>query len=1175
MMPGTAFMSDSAIFFDPSRRRWWWIKRVGTLMGLFAVVTVSVWLVSLFTVPLLPGIEGITAPIKRTLRRSIHLPRHQSALHRFMLKRERERLLAQVAKQQASLRARAAQPPVKAPVIVAAFYAPWQETGLHSLRKNAPQMTHLLPAWVHLRDDGSGLDFHDWDPNTVPHNNDVIEIARSNNLNIVPVFSNAHQSAFDAARVHHFLANPSAQSRIITQLRGWLLSNRFQGINVDFENLDQRDIPLFLPFVQRLQASFAPAHLSVSVDLEANGERARLMNWRAVSSACDFVVVMAYDEHGENSKPGPISSINFYRQTLQRAVASIPREKLVMGIANYGYDWMEGRDWADPLTYQGALLMAQKYRSDEKPEDVVDFDDEALNPTFWYTDDDGKDHEVWFLDAITAANEWLIAQTYGVRGIGVWVLGSTDPSLWKFVQRDVLLRTPQMSVLEEIEFPYDVEFVGDGEILHVAQLPTKGSRSLEIDHATGVVVDEDYHKYPTSFVIERSGYRPKLIALTIDDGPAEEYTDDILDELKRHGVKATFFLIGENAERYPQLVRRIWNEGHEIGNHSYTHPNIGAISERQALFELTATQRVFQSLLRRSTLLFRPPYNADAEPTSMEEVQPVMYASKWNYVVVGEYIDPQDWNTDTVDEHGVRHRRTAEEMLTSVLQQLNEEKGSSILLHDGGGDRSETVRLIPMLITELTKRGYKFVTVSDLIGSTREQVNPPVTSSDTLLLANDRLVFEAIYLFELFLSIAFLVAIILGTARVLFVSVLAIISKISDRRRTFDPTFHPSVSVVIAAFNEEKVVAQTIEAVLANDYDAVDIIVVDDGSKDDTSGAVTRAFAGNARVRLIRQENAGKAGALNRGIADAAGEIIIALDADTIFARDTITKLVRHFADPLVGAVAGNVKVGNRINPLTYWQSIEYVTSQNLDRRAYSVINSVTVVPGAVGAWRREAVLGAGGYTTDTMAEDMDLTWRIRRIGWHVATDSDALGYTEAPDTFGGLFRQRFRWAFGTLQCLWKHRRAIGRYGWFGRLALPSLWVFQIAFQALSPLIDLQIAWTITTVIANWGTRGFLTRDWQPLPQALTSLYLIGFMYGFFFVVELIGSFVAFKIDREDSKVLVWLFWQRFLYRQLMYAVLLKSLKTAISGIRASWGKLERKGTVELLPGAAMTELQP
>jgi peptidoglycan-N-acetylglucosamine deacetylase len=1152
-------MSDTAIFFDPSHRRWWWIKRIGTLLGLFAVLAVSVWLVSLFTVPLLPGIPGITA-IRRSLRRSIHLPRHQARLRQFLARRERDKLLSQIARENAIRRARAALPPIKGPGIVAAFYAPWQETGLHSLRFNAPRMTHLLPSWVHLAEDAKGLDFHDWDPVMVPHNKDVIEIARSNNLNIVPVFSNAQMSDFDPKRAHLLLTHPELQDAIIFQLRQWVLRYHFQGINVDLENLPEEDYARYPAFLQRLKAAFAPYHLIVSADLESS----RPLNWRAVSEICDFVMVMAYDEHGEGSKAGPIASINWYRGVLDRAVRNIPREKLVMGLGNYAYDWAEGRDWGDPLTYQGALLMAQKYHPDEKPEDIVDFDDEFLNPTFSYIDENDKQHEVWFLDAVTAANQWLLAQNYGIRGLAVWVLGSTDPSIWTFIHRDRLTEPPNMGVLHEVSFPYDVEFVGDGEFAHVEYNPMKGSRSLEIDRQTGIAVDEAYHQFPKSFVISRTGFKPKQIALTIDDGPAEPYTSQMLEELKRYNVKATFFLIGQNAERYPNLVRRIWREGHEIGNHSFTHPNIGAISERQAKLELTATQRVFQSLLHRSTLLFRPPYNADAEPTSAEEVRPIVIASEMNYITVLEFIDPQDWNTDERWPNGTVHHRNAQDMLNSVLLQLKTEHGSNILLHDGGGDRSETVKLIPLLIRQLSRQGYKFVTVSELINSTRDEVNPPVKSADTLMLANDRVVFEAIYLFELFLSIAFLSAIVLGTARVLFVTLLALINEFRSRHRLFDESYRPSVSVVIAAFNEEKVIAATIRAVLANRYEPLDIIVVDDGSKDDTSGEVIRHFRSNPKIRLLRQDNVGKASALNRGIAEATGDIIIALDADTIFIRNTIVNLVRHFTDPLVGAVAGNVKVGNRMNPLTYWQSIEYVTSQNLDRRAYTVINSITVVPGAVGAWRREAILQAGGYTTDTMAEDMDLTWRIRRIGWRVETDSDAIGYTEAPDNFMALFRQRFRWAFGTLQCLWKHRRALGRYGWFGRVMLPSLWLFQVAFQALSPLVDLQILWAIGKVVLAW-MRGRLDHDWQPLPMAMTSLYLIGFMYAFFFVVELIGSVVAFKLDREDGRVLVWLFWQRFLYRQLMYAVLLKSLKTAFSGIRTGWGKLERKGTVDLL----------
>ena len=1151
-------MSEYAVFFDPSRKRWWWIKRISTVVSLFAVVVVSVFLISLASAPLLPGMLGITVPIKRTLRNVI--PHRQTRMQQFLLKRSRDRFLSEVARERRAQAARMKPSLVNGPGIVAAFYAPWQETGFHSLHKFGKNMTHLLPAWVHLNSDGRTLDFHDWDPALVPQNIDVINEARANTLNILPVFSNAQQADFDADRVHTFLTNPRVQDEIIAQLRNWLLMNRFQGINVDFENLHDEDYALLAPFLQRMKTAFAPSHLAVSADLEAS----RPVNWKQISNICDFVVVMIYDEHASGAVPGPIASMDWYRKVLQRAVSNVPRAKLVIGLANYGYDWMQGRDWADPVTYQGALVLAKEYHPDVPTEKIVDFDADALNPTFSYVDDDGKDHEVWLLDAVTAANQWMLAQSYGLRGVAVWVLGSTDPALWNFIDRNKLRMPVNTAVLRTIEYPYDVEFVGDaGEISHVSATPTRGSRSLEVDQNTGLVLDEVYQKFPTSYVITRTGYKEKKIALTIDDGPADPYTADMLDELKALNVKATFFMIGENAERYPNLVKRIWREGHEIGNHTYTHPNIGAMPKERAILELNATQRVFQSILHRSTLLFRPPYNADAEPRNRDEVVPIEIASQLNYVTVLEFLDPQDWNTEERFPDGSIHHRTAQEMLNTLLTQLDTEKGNCVLMHDGGGDRTETVKLIGMLVPELRKRGYEFVTVSDLINSTRDAVNPPVTSADSLMLANDRIVFETMYLAEVFITIAFISAIVLGALRVLFVTVLALIARARERRLRFDDSYRPPVSVVIAAYNEGKVIARTIDAVLRNNYPDLEVIVVDDGSKDDTSGEALRIAAAASNVKLIRQENAGKAAALNNGIGAAKGEIIIALDADTIFKADTIEKLVRRFADANVGAVAGNVKVGNRINPLTFWQAIEYITSQNVDRRAYSLLNSVTVVPGAVGAWRRTAILQAGGYTTDTMAEDMDLTWRIRRIGWRIETESDAIGYTEAPDSFKGLFNQRFRWAFGTLQCLWKHRRAVGRYGWFGRVMLPSLWLFQVIYQVLSPIVDLQIAVTIGIALQAW-MRGRLTADWQPLPQALPQLYLVAFMYAFFFVIELIGSAVAFKLDREDGKMLVWLFWQRFLYRQLMYAVLLKSVKTAISGMRTGWGKLERKGTVEL-----------
>ena len=210
-------------------------------------------------------------------------------------------------------------------------------------------------------------------------------------------------------------------------------------------------------------------------------------------------------------------------------------------------------------------------------------------------------------------------------------------------------------------------------------------------------------------------------------------------------------------------------------------------------------------------------------------------------------------------------------------------------------------------------------------------------------------------------------------------------------------------------------------------------------------------------MRLITQPNRGKPAALNHGLAAATGEIVVTIDADTSVNRDAVTKLVRHFADPRVAAVAGNVKVMNRNNWLTRWQALEYITSQNLEKRAFDLLNCIPVVPGAVGAWRTDLSRSHGGFSRDTVAEDTDLTMTLRRQGWKILYDEDAIGYTEAPETVEALIKQRFRWTFGTIQAVWKHLDTLGRkkYGSLGWIAMPNIFLFQILLPLVSPVIDL------------------------------------------------------------------------------------------------------------------------
>jgi cellulose synthase/poly-beta-1,6-N-acetylglucosamine synthase-like glycosyltransferase len=397
--------------------------------------------------------------------------------------------------------------------------------------------------------------------------------------------------------------------------------------------------------------------------------------------------------------------------------------------------------------------------------------------------------------------------------------------------------------------------------------------------------------------------------------------------------------------------------------------------------------------------------------------------------------------------------------------------------------------------------------------------------------------------FKKAVGMLFLWAIYLTLARSLFYGALALAQKWRARQIRFDAAFRPPVSVAIAAYNEEKVIVRTVESILRNGYADFELVIVDDGSTDATLEVLRCNFGDRPDVRILSQPNAGKSAALNNAIAHARHDILIALDADTIFRAGTIGKLVRHFADARVGAVSGNARVGNRNRWITRFQSIEYIYGFNLDRRALDLLNAITVVPGAVGAWRKDLIVKLGGFGDDTLAEDTDLTLKIRRAGYRIRYEEKAVAFTEAPEDTRGLAKQRFRWAFGTLQAAWKHRDAlfVPKYGSLGFVALPSIWIFQVLLSALSPFAE--VAMIVALFAGNWRI-------------------VLAFYLGFF-VLELFTGLMAYWLEGEKPWDLALLFFQRIYYRELMYYVVAKSLIYAVRGRVVGWGKLERRATVQ------------
>ena len=1022
------------------------------------------------------------------------------------------------------------------------FYVPWDEDSRESLRRNVDKLDVISPQWIGIK--GSAGDI-----NIVDDPEGAARIANAPKPPaVLPLVHNSANAAFNGPLGDALLANPAARAKLIATLKDLAAQRGYGGYVFDFEALSAKGLAAYPKFLDEARAAFAGTDREVWVTAPFDEEGWPL---KRLEQSSDTLVLMAYDQHYALGDPGPNAGQDWYESELAKRFATLDPNRTVLALGAYGYDWTLKKDGTRasgaPATFHEAMRNAQDAGA------PIRMDDDALNPTYSYTDDNGDNHVVWFLDAVTLFNQIKVSDAWKPRGYGLWRMGMEDPGVWSLFGKPY--GQASAAGLTALANGQGVDFDGGGEVLRVASLPTPGKRSLEFDPDTGLISGETYDVLPSSYVIERYGQRKGLVALTFDDGPDGRWTPKILDILKAKHAPATFFVIGQNMQKRPDLVQREVAEGHNVGGHSWTHPNIAETPLPQVQVELNATQRLFEVLTGRSMRLFRPPFFGDAEPSTPHEVAPLVIAQTLGYMTVGLRIDPDDWQ-----------KPTPQQIVDRTLDRLDNpgnRPGQVVLLHDAGGDRSRTVQALPVLIDQIRARGYRLVTIGELAGMTPEQTMPK-TSRTAIDLALDRLGFDFFRWAQSIMTGLFITAIFLGVARLVFLASLALVHRFwtHEEPGDLDSENGPLVSVLIPCFNEEKVIAASVARILESNWKNLEVLVLDDGSKDRTAQEVRDHFADDPRVTLLSFENGGKARAVNRGLAVAKGEYVVALDADTLFPPETIGRLARWFQDEDIGAVAGNAIVGNRVNIVTRWQALEYVTAQNLERRALSALGAVTVVPGAVGAWRKSVLDALGGYPADTLAEDQDLTIACQRAGWKVAFDPEARAYTEAPDTVGGLLKQRFRWSFGTLQCVWKHRKAMfnSKTPVLGFVALPQIWLFQIILAVAAPLVDLAVVWSLISGVYAAVAHPV---EWRPDDLIMGLIY-----WAVFIGVDLSAGALGMALEkRAPWSDLPFLPVQRFGYRQLMYYVVVKSVVMAIRGGRVGWGKLERRGSASVKAG--------
>lgn len=622
----------------------------------------------------------------------------------------------------------------------------------------------------------------------------------------------------------------------------------------------------------------------------------------------------------------------------------------------------------------------------------------------------------------------------------------------------------------------------------------------------------------------------KQLLLVFDDGPHPVYTQNILDVLEEESVPAAFFIVGQEAERNLHILDAIHEAGFEIGNHTFTHPHLPETNVAQTLLELKATKRLIECVTGVSTLLFRPPFSEQPRLTKI----PAEGNGAPYYYNIPESIDPRDF------EEGL----TGDSIFERTV--ALEGKGNVILLHDGGGDRSATVDALPKIIKHFKSKGYEFVSVADFLGLKPEDVMPPLKGDLNAFYGSiNRIFFFGLHGFERIFVKLFILGMVLAIIRYLAIAILASIQHRRSKRLNSAPNFAGKVSIIVPGFNEEVTAEKTIDNLLLIDYEDFEIIFVDDGSTDNTYQKLQDKFGDNEKVTIRTKENGGKSSALNTGIRLASGEFIVCIDADTQLRHDAVQELIKYFGNEEVAAVAGNVKVGNERNSWTYWQSIEYVTSQNFDRRAFDVLNCITVIPGAIGAFRKSAILETGLFEHDTLAEDCELTMRLLKAGYRVRYNPKAIAVTEAPENLKQFIKQRTRWMFGIMQSFWKHKEMAfnPKYKSVGLVAFPNMIIFQLILPVLAPMADIMFLFGI--ILGN------------------SSQLLIYFLL--YLLVEAIGAALAFSFEKENMRRLIWLIPQRFVYRQILFYVLVKSIIKAIKGEVVKWGILKRTGNVETI----------
>jgi peptidoglycan-N-acetylglucosamine deacetylase len=1059
------------------------------------------------------------------------------------------------------------------------FFTTNTEKSLISLKENSKSINNLVLPWIDVKKtEGKILASHIKHPyfdlvnETIEKNNpDINKLLLLSDIQYTqPIYENRYNGNI----FRELINNPETQGEFLNSLTESLKVDNYKGLVIEIqEDSIGKKYSEYQGFLKKISNILVEKKLSLDAKVNIFDDIKIIESNKQFANT---VILESYQESIFTKNPAAAVNPNSYQskfkiqpiqtnfEQLNKVLSMFPEIKYSIALPTQSVDiflYNNNPGWHGQLTYGEVGEIIEKY----KPE--INYDSANGLSSFEYTDKNYQDHRIIINDATTVYNSVYNLKSLSKQPatIDFENIGYEEPTIWQLSQSQS--NTESQEILKtKLQFDTEVKVEGLGVINKLKKNPEYGTR--EISFVDDKILDSKITKLPSKSIVSKTGFKKGYIALTFDDGPDPKYTPQILDILKENNIKGSFFTLGSNIIDHPEIAERILKEGHILGNHTYNHIRLKNANRDQFINEVESTQKATTEMVNFTPKYFRTPYNDFGEYETNTDLEPLRLLDGLNVKVSESDLDSHDYDTQDLGQ-----------IINSIKTGFDENKSSQVLFHDSGGfTRASTVQALPEIIKFFKDKGYKFVTVEQLDKLSQDELVDTQAVQNISISGFPRLMFlQLIGKSDLIFRALLFIATTLGAVRLL-VLLVGLYSNFRGKSfENFDVThidYPPAVSVLIPSYNEEKVICSTIDSILNSDYTNLEVVVIDDCSTDDSLQLVKERYKNNSKVTVLTKPNGGKAEALNFGIQHAKYDFIVSMDADTIFLPDTVGRMMQHFANPKVGGVAGFVEIGNdyfyqkslgndsKFNWLTTCQRLEYIFGQNFDKQAYNGLGCVIVVPGAIGAWRKQVILDVGGYKTDTLAEDTDLTVRILRNGWDVEYCKDAFCITEAPETIQQFWKQRVRWQFGTLQVIVKNLDIIfnPKHKAVSMFAIPYLF-FNFFSMLVSPIANLPFFILLIKIYigAKVGFLAFNSNDQTSMQ------WMFIFIFGYL-TIEYISTIFAIWQYKFKGKwvLLAFIPIQILIFRLLILVITVTSILKAFEGKAVGWGHLQRTGNAQL-----------